>query len=116
MIQTKSCELKGSKKFLVLAQSLGPWRTQVYETTLPSNPKQIITQLLWRSREIANFNHFTSWFYKSATNSKKYPLLSIVLEKEKELPMVRYISDILQWHAVLFTVYSPGSISREQVL
>ena len=41
-----------------------------------------------------------------------YPIISAVLKNLNSLPLIKYTSDILEWHSVLFGIFKPGDLSR----
>ena len=68
---------------------------------------------LWRYRDKATYTEFVRSFYLQSQNEKKYPIISCVLKNEQKLSYIKYAADILAWHAILFKVYKPGSITRQ---
>jgi hypothetical protein len=69
--------------------------------------------LLWRSREIVTLTNFFRTFKIKKSNESKYPVIAAVVKHEESLPLIKYAKDILAWHAVLFKVVKPGTITRE---
>ena len=73
-----------------------------------------IRNSLWRLREPLSFQSFTRKFSLNSTNHWRYPVINAILENERILPYVKYIADILAWHAYLFSIL-PSTTSRDQV-
>lgn len=69
---------------------------------------------LWRVREVVTFPEFVRSFRLLASNEKEYPVLAAVLQYENSLPLVKLATHILAWHAILFRVFQPGSLSRAE--
>ena len=103
-----------SKLFLV-QQALGPTWPSVNEIVNCDDMSAVMTALLWRYRESVSFDVFKRWFAMNTDHANYHPLLNAVLKEEHKLPFIKHLTDILAWHRVLFNVFKPGSISREEV-
>ena len=52
---------------------------------------------LWRYREVATFEKFEKAFFMRHSNLKRYPVTAAVLRHERQLPLLAYAADILEW-------------------
>ena len=69
---------------------------------------------LWRHREIAIFEKFERRFTNKASNAKEFPVIAALLKHERNLHLIKYAADILEWQATVFRVFRPGSITRAE--
>jgi hypothetical protein len=63
---------------------------------------------------VITFGEFCRSFRIRNQNETEYPVIAAVLKYEVSLPLIKYASDILAWHAIIFKVFKPGSISRNE--
>ena len=97
-----------------LTRNLGALSMDVLETSIPETPHVYTRSSLWRVRQVVTFNEFSRCFRLVSSNVKEYPILAAVLQYEKSLPLVKLASHILAWHALLFRVFQPGSLTRAE--
>ena len=69
---------------------------------------------LWRHREISIFEKFERRFVNKASNAKEFPVIAALLKHERNLHLIKYAADILEWQATVFRVFRPGSITRAE--
>ncbi|KAL1512226.1 hypothetical protein AB1Y20_005488 [Prymnesium parvum] len=68
---------------------------------------------LWKSSPDSSLRLFKIDFSSSNTATKRFPLIAALLKHERRLPLIGCITDVLQWHAVLFRALR-GGIRREE--
>lgn len=95
-----------------LTRNLNEWSVQVLESDIPEDPLQYTTASLWRVRQVVTFNEFCRCFRLVSANEKSFPVLAAILQYEKSLSLVKLATHILAWHALLFKVFQPGSLTR----
>lgn len=126
LVQQERAKYSNSSRTLLLRDCLGVHSHTIFETGLPAgldvnNPEPMeplfsaLRARLWRTRELVSLQSFRRWFDLLPLNATTFPLLSAVMAQEQDLPVIQHIGDILAWHAVLFSVFKPGSITREEV-
>lgn len=96
-----------------LQGSFGELYYQVMELGPPLDPVKLQMGTLWRFHERVTFDEFSRLFLINKANSVEFPIIDVVLKQEGQLPLIKYATDILAWHGVIFKVLKPGSISRE---
>ena len=79
-----------------------------------NNKAYSMDALFWQITPPNLHNMFLRAFQFNNANAVKYKLLSTFLQVEENLSLIKYLADILAWHALLFEVFPPFSISREQ--
>lgn len=80
----------------------------------PLDPVRLQMGTLWRFHERVTFEEFSRLFLINKANSLEFPIIDVVLKNESQLPLIKFATDILAWHAVIFKVLKPGSVTREQ--
>jgi len=84
--------------------------------TMPTNQSfSLLRACIWRTQEIISYSSFLRYFSLVQSNVVNFPLLAAVIKHEENLPVIKYIGDILAWHALLFRVLQAGTISRDEV-
>lgn len=68
---------------------------------------------LWRYRDGSSFDHFKQTFEGMKELQKQYPLIAAFLKEEERLPIIKYMTDVLAWHTVLFEALGSSRITRE---
>jgi hypothetical protein len=71
-----------------------------------------LSRFLWRFREVVNFEHFTLAY--QSVEPHEYPLLTSFLKEESRLGIIKYTADILAWHKILFEIFPPGVLTRDE--
>jgi hypothetical protein len=100
---------------LVLLEALGSVWNSVNEV-VPAKPRSaFICARIWRYREPVSVETFQRWLGFDLNARTTYSLLYTILKEEKKLPLIKHLVDVLAWHRVLFSIFRPGSISREEV-
>lgn len=100
---------------LLLLEALGSVWNNVNEV-VPAKPRGAFMRArMWRYRQPVSVETFQRWLAFDPYARTSYPLLFAVLKEEKKLPLIKHLVDVLAWHRVLFSIFRPGSISREEV-
>ena len=92
---------------------------EIHEEQFSNEDKKTVDPitLLWRYREPVSFQNFSVfWNLQTEDTKKRLPLLKILLEEEEKLPSIRGISDVLEWHSIIFENLPHMSISRTQAM
>lgn len=116
-IHSRTSDLSGFSQFATIRKCLGDAESAIYlhdEERMIT--RQLLTARLLRYREPVNFSEFTFHFGLQSENTRAYPLLAAILKAEEKLSLIRHISDVLGWHAVLFKALKPGSVARADAL
>ena len=71
---------------------------------------------LFCPRRPITLESFATAFAAEHANRTRYPLLAVFLRVEHQLPYIRFIADILAWHALLFSALSAKPLQREEAL
>ena len=116
-IKTEKKKYENDNLDVQLQKHLGSKYSLILEVNRPSTFTLAHTSAwymqLWRYRDKATYTEFVRSFYLQSQNEKKYPIISCVLKNEQKLSYIKYAADVLAWHAILFKVYKPGSITRQ---
>ena len=94
--------------------SLGEQWDLIHE--IDENSSRSLETMLWRYREPVTFNYFKRIFDARSDTQKQFPLLFSFLKEEKRLHVIKYTADILAWHSLLFEMFPPNSLSREEAI
>jgi hypothetical protein len=70
------------------------------------------TSRLWKVRKTVNYDEFCKAFGMDRTNEVNFPILNKFIKTESSLAQVKYIVDILAWHAILFE--NVANITRQE--
>mmetsp|Transcript_31144 Transcript_31144/g.48161 ORF Transcript_31144/g.48161 Transcript_31144/m.48161 type:complete len:927 (+) Transcript_31144:47-2827(+) len=107
-------ELQQGSRIASACTALGHRWPLIHEVDAQPSPSLDI--LLWRYREPVTFQHFVRVFSARSGAQQKYPLLHAFIKEEPRLHMIKYTADILAWHRILFEIFPPSSISREEAM
>jgi hypothetical protein len=92
-----------------------PANTMATEGGIPDSHLQArMGAIMWRFRTTVTYEHFRREFELRGDNSTRYRFLAGFLQHEARLPLVKYLADILEWHALLFGVFAARPLSREE--
>jgi hypothetical protein len=59
---------------------------------------------LWRYREVATFERFERMFNNQSENAKSYPVLAAILKHERNLHLIKFAADVLEWQVCTLSV------------
>ena len=105
-LETAKLELQDGKMINLIKAAYGfdTW-ANIHEKSLVGN------DILWQIRKPVTYAGFYQVFNLNSQNAIDYPVLDRFLKSEDKLRFIKYIADILAWHAVLFA--NVKQISRQ---
>ena len=111
-VQEARSALGGSSQLVVVEKGFGKaqWqqlREDDTQAAVPGAP-QPQQPMVWALRQPACLPHFRRSFEAASVNFTAHRLLDLFLKEEGRLAHIKYIVDILSWHAVLFSVFAAG--------
>ncbi len=100
---------------LQLAKCCGELYDIIAEKEISQDTQSRTLLGIWRYREPVTFDQFFRHFQLHLReNEEQFPVTAAVLKYERDLHLIKYAADILAWEHVLFSVFKPGSITREE--